>query len=222
MTVTLVFLAVLMAVFAGWLVSQSVNVQPWVAESARTAPVHDMPQGVTAPRVGLAVFLAVVSSLFALAISAYSIRMEFGGDWRALPEPSLLWLNSGVLLLASVALQWAWGAAKRSRARALWRALTAGGACTVAFVVGQYLVWRQLDAAGYALAANPANAFFYLLTALHAAHLLGGLVAWGRTVAAVWRGASPAQVRASVELCAIYWHYLLVLWAVLFALLLNT
>ena len=65
-------------------------------------------------------------------------------------------------------------------------------------------------------AANPANAFFYLLTALHGLHLLGGLVAWGSTTAKVWRGVDVGDVRLSVELCTVYWHFLLLVWLVLF------
>ena len=58
--------------------------------------------------------------------------------------------------------------------------LLAAGLFAFAFLAGQLMVWRQLAAAGYFLTANPANAFFYLITALHGLHLLGGLVAWGR------------------------------------------
>ena len=72
----------------------------------------------------------------------------------------------------------------------------------------------------YFLAANPANAFFYLLTGLHGLHLLGGLVALVLTIDKVlWRGCELGQVRLSVKLCAVYWHYLLLLWLVLFTLL---
>lgn len=226
MTVTLVFLAILMAAFVAWLVRQSINVRPWVAESGKTGHVPHLPAAATAPWVGLAVFLAVVTSLFALSVSAYMMRMGHGAghgtDWRPLPEPGLLWVNTGVLLLGSLAMQWAWGAAKRGNNKALRLGLMAGGACTIAFIGGQYLVWLQLNAAGYYATANPANAFFYLLTALHALHLLGGLVAWARMIPRVWGGATPLQVRESVGLCAIYWHYLLVIWAVLFGLVLAT
>ena len=90
--------------------------------------------------------------------------------------------------------------------------LIAGGVFAVAFLVGQLLAWQQLNAAGYFLAANPANAFFYLITGVHGLHLLGGLVALGRTTAKVWRGVEVSQVRLSVELCAIYWHFLLLVW----------
>ena len=71
------------------------------------------------------------------------------------------------------------------------------------------------------MAANPAYAFFYLFTALHGLHLLGGLWVWGRTTAKVWRGVEWRQVRLSVELCTVYWHYLLLVWLVLFAVLLH-
>ena len=94
-----------------------------------------------------------------------------------------------------------------------------GGLFALAFLAGQLLAWRQLDAAGYFLAANPANAFFYLLTGVHGLHLLGGLVALGMTAAKAWRGFEVDQVRLSVRLCAIYWHFLLAVWLVLFGLL---
>ena len=60
------------------------------------------------------------------------------------------------------------------------------------------------------------------MTALHALHLLGGLVAWVRTSAKVRRGDALDKVRLSVELCAVYWHFLLVIWLVMFALMLFT
>jgi cytochrome c oxidase subunit 3 len=67
--------------------------------------------------------------------------------------------------------------------------------------------------------SNPANSFFYMITAAHGLHLMGGLVALERTTAKVWRGAEMAQVRLSVELCTIYWHFLLLVWLVLLGLL---
>jgi cytochrome c oxidase subunit 3 len=164
------------------------------------------------------VFLAVASSLFALFISAYSMRMNMV-DWRALPVPRLLWFNTGVLVLSSVALQWAQVAARRNDMDSVIVGLCAGGASAITFLVGQLLAWQQLSVAGYFVASNPANSFFYLITATHGLHLMGGLVALGRTTAKVWRGAEMTQVRLSVELCAIYWHFLLLVWLVLLGLL---
>lgn len=220
MTATLVFLALLMAVLVGWLLRQSINVEPWVPRPETARHASQLPHGFTAARLGLGVFIAVATSLFALTISAYMMRMHMGSDWGHLHAPQLLWVNTIMLLFGSIGLQWAWGGAKRGDATALRFGLATGGACSIAFIVGQFFVWRQLSAAGYYAAANPANAFFFMMTALHALHLLGGLVAWARTVRKVWRGWAPVLVRGSVELCALYWHYLLVVWAVLFGVVL--
>lgn len=222
MTVTLIFLSLLMAAFVIWLVRQSINVQPWVAESTGADHVPHMPHSATAPRIGLGVFLAVVTALFSLTISAYVMRMEIAPDWRPLPEPGLLWVNTVVLVLGSIFLQWAWHAAKHEHERALRLGLAAGGACTIAFIAGQYTAWLQLVDAGYYVGANPANSFFYVLTGLHVLHLLGGLVAWSGILMKIWDGASAERVRPNVELCAVYWHFLLLVWVVLFALVLNT
>jgi cytochrome c oxidase subunit 3 len=97
----------------------------------------------------------------------------------------------------------------------------AGGVFAFAFLAGQLLAWRQLNMMVAFDVTNPAIAFFYLITALHGLHLLGGLVAWGRTTAKVWRGFDLVHVRLSVELCTVYWHFLLLVWLVLFGLLFS-
>ena len=74
---------------------------------------------------------------------------------------------------------------------------------------------------GYFELTNPAIAFFYLITGLHGLHLLGGLVAWGRTVVKVWGDFDVAKIRQSVELCTLYWHFLLLVWLILFGLLFS-
>src|ERR1700716_108873 len=207
------------AVIVGWWVShQRVAATHRLGEGA----IDDFPgtgaMTLPAAKIGLGVFLDVVSSLFALFISAYSMRMNMV-DWRALPVPGLLWFNTGVLVLSSVALQWAQVGARRNDMNGVIVGLCAGGASAVTFLVGQRLAWQQLSVAGYFVASNPANSFFYLMTAAHGLHLMGGLVALGRTTAKVWRGAEMARVRLSVELCAIYWHFLLLVWLVLLGLL---
>lgn len=220
MTITLVLLSLVMGAVIWWLFKQSINVQPWVAHGSS----KDVHAGVLArppAKTALWVFLAVVTSLFALFVSAYAMRMHLG-DWSPLPKPRLLWWNTALLGVTSVAMQRAVAAARREDTSGVRTGLIAVGVLTFAFLAGQLAVWQQLNDAGYFLATNPANAFFYLLTAVHGVHLLGGLMAWGKTTAKVWRGIEVAKVRLSVELCAIYWHFLLGVWLVLFALLLST
>ena len=124
MTATLVFLAILMGVVVWWLVRQTINTKPWVA----SAPTGAQPGvGFLPPvKVGLGVLLAVITSLFALFVSAYAIRMEYG-DWRPLPEPRMLWVNTGILFLGSVGLQMAWRASAREDWAGVRRGLLMGG-----------------------------------------------------------------------------------------------
>ena len=218
MSAIILFMAGIAAIAGWWLSQQRLGAKPWLEEGV----IVDFREG-SAPslppaKIGLGVFLAVVGSLFALFISAYSMRMNMV-DWRALPVPRLLWFNTGVLLTSSIALQWAHMAARRNDMDGVIIGLCAGGASALVFLVGQLLAWRQLSLAGYFVTSNPANSFFYLITAVHGLHLMGGLVALGRTIAKVWRGAEMTQVRLGVELCAIYWHFLLLVWLVLLALL---
>ena len=218
MSAIILFLAVLAVIVGWWLAGQRLTAKPWLEEG----PIGDFPGtgaiALPAAKVGLGVFLAVAGSLFTLFISAYSVRMAMA-DWRTLPVPKLLWFNTGVLVLSSIALQWAHLAARRNDLDAVIIGLLAGGMSAVTFLVGQLLAWRQLFAAGYFLSTNPANSFFYLITAVHGLHLMGGLAALGRTTARVWRGANSTQVRLGVELCTIYWHFLLLVWLVLLGLL---
>lgn len=221
MTLTLLFLAVLMGTLVWWLIRQSVNVQPWVAEGA-VDDVHRAELAYPAPKMALWVFLAVATSLFALFIAAYGMRIGLL-DWTPLPQPRLLMVNTVVLVLASGVLQWAVFAARRRDLRTVRLALFAGGVLGLAFVAGQLAVWKQLSDAGYFLASSAATGFFYLLTAVHGVHVLGGLLGWGRTWRRTARSASgpaaAAQLVLSTEMCALYWHFLLAAWVVVFAVL---
>jgi cytochrome c oxidase subunit 3 len=178
-------------------------------------------------RVGLWAFLAVVASLFGLFTSAYHMRAEYA-DWRQLDAPALLWFNTLVLVLTSAAFQWAWTASRQGRVDRVRDGMTVGGALTGAFLLLQFVAWRQMIDAGYYVYTNPANAFFYLLTGVHALHLLGGLWVWAKTTGKIWAGLESAdvvevgRVRLRVELCTVYWHFLLLVWLVLFGLMLST
>ena len=216
MSVIIVFLLVL-AVLAGWWLSrQGLMSKPWL-EQGVAGHLADQP-AMPAEKTALVVFLAVVGALFALFASAYFMRMELP-DWRALPVSRVLWLNTGVLVLSSVALQCAVFAARRRQADTLKLALVAGGLSALTFLAGQLLAWRELSADGNFLATNPANSFFYLLTGMHGLHILGGLVALARTTARAWAGPVTDRLQLATELCAAYWHFLLFIWLGLFVLL---
>ena len=199
---------------------RTLSTKPWVAERGYVSESHGFSP--SNARVFLSVFLGVVSAIFALLTAAYFIRIDYA-DWQSIPVPALLWLNTAILILSSGMLQWARNVAARGgTADGVRPGLLAGGVLAFAFLIGQYFVWRQLESLGYFVDSNPSNSFFYLITGLHGLHLAGGLIAWLRASFRLWRGADLARIRMSVELCTVYWHFLLLVWLVMFGLLLVT
>ena len=198
---------------------RQLSTKPWLAQRGVVVDASGF-VGST-PKVTLGAFLCVASVLFTLFIAAYFIRMSYA-DWRPIPVPALLWLNTVILIGSSMALQWAAVSSRREQSDGIRLGLYLGGACALVFLVGQWLAWQQLSGLGYFIDSNPSNAFFYTLTAVHGLHLLGGLVAWVRALVRVRQGVEITRLRITLELCAIYWHFLLLVWLVLFGLLLVT
>ncbi len=174
---------------------------------------------------GLWVFMGVATALFSLFMAAFVMRMN-ADDWTAIAMPWQLWLSSVLLLAGSVQLQRAARAARAGRHGQARTLLLAGGVLAMAFLGVQLWAWSALLDARIGLAGNPAASFFYLLTALHGLHVLGGLIGWSIAMGAAWSSpvaAAPAAATAAavtasrIALCARYWHFLLAVWAVLFA-----
>jgi cytochrome c oxidase subunit 3 len=222
MSITILLVLAIGAIGAWWFVANRLTEKPWEPSAVADGDNAGSVEGMSPAKVGLGFFLAVVTSLFALFVSAYSMRMMLA-DWKPLAEPGLLWINTAVLIASSVAIQWTKAAAERGDALRVKMGLLATGGLTFAFLAGQVLAWQELSATGFPASGNVALAFFYLLTGLHGLHLLGGLAVWGRTTARMWAGmARLGEVRTSIGLCTVYWHYLLLVWLVLFGLLLTT
>lgn len=216
MSVILVFLLVIAGISFWWLSQQGLMSKPWLEQGAPLPGPEDT--GIPTAKLGLAVFLAVVGCLFALFASAYFMRMALS-DWQSPPVPRLLWINTGVLVLSSVALQCAVSAVRKGQIGTVRLALVTGGLTALVFLVGQVLAWRELSAEGFLVASNPADSFFYLLTGMHGLHILGGLIALAATTGRAFAWDRSDRLRTSVELCAMYWHFLLLVWIGLFALL---
>ncbi len=219
MGATILFFAALAVVAVWWLSKHRLTAKPWLEQGAAGEFPGSGVSSVPTAKIGLAVLLASLGALFALFISAYLMRMQLA-DWRPVPKPTLLWINTGVLMLSSAALQWTRAAADRGDLGPVRVGLLTAGGAALAFLVGQIFAWHQLTTTGYFLTSNPASSFFYLITALHGLHVLGGLVALGRSIARVWQGGDLARLRLGIDLCSLYWDFLLLMWLVLFGLLL--
>ncbi len=220
MSAVLLFIAGVVLISGWWLAQQRLHAKPWLEEGIAGQFPGGESLSMPAAKIGLGVFLAVVGSLFALLIAAYGMRAA-AADWRQLPLPALLWFNTVVLIIGSAALHWAQLSSRVDHLKlenvqiGLLAALVTG----IAFLVGQLLAWQQLISAGFILAGNPSNGFFYMITALHGLHILGGLYVLQRTTTRAWRGETGLRLHLSVELSAMYWHFLLLVWLILLGLL---
>jgi cytochrome c oxidase subunit 3 len=214
---TAIVVALFIGVAAWFAVASRLTAKPW--ENREQA--GDVGALRTSPaRIGLWVFMAVVTSLFSLFLSAYSMRMHHSVGWCHLTIPGILWVNTLVLLAASVAMQTASNYVSSGRREPARAALVAAGALSIAFLAGQVLGWRAVGPSLYFIQGSPAIAFFYVLTIAHGLHLLGGLAVLGRAALRFAGGAELIDLRQSLSLCATYWHFLLLVWLAVFAVLL--
>lgn len=172
------------------------------------------------PPARIAVWLLVggITILFAAFTSTYLAR-RVEADWHVGPLPSVLWVNTALLLASSGSLQWARRRAREGRLDEMRRGLALTTGLGLLFVVGQVLAWRQLVAAGIYLATYAHSAFFYLLTGMHAIHLLGGIAALLYALARVPATMDRAGALDVLEPVATYWHFVDGLWVYVFAIL---
>lgn len=161
---------------------------------------------------GLFVLLAASTMVFAALTSAFVVRRGLSDDWTSMHKPPILWLNTAILLASSVVLDRSRGALKRhdrSKFNTWW---TAGTVLGILFLVGQGIAWYQLKSQGVYISSNPSSSFFYVLTASHAFHLMGGVAALVYVdVQALRLRLGPAK-RTAIDVTAIFWHFLDGLW----------
>jgi cytochrome c oxidase subunit III len=174
-------------------------------------------------RIGMWVALAAILMMFTALTSAYIVRAASANDWKPLTMPRILLLSTALIMVSSVTLE----AAKRkfkdvaSNAHRIWLGITV--ALGLGFLGSQLLAWRQLVRQGIYVATNPHSSFFYLLTATHGVHLLGGLIALVfltlRTRASRDNERAFAKGQAAADSVTLYWHFMDALWIYLFLLL---
>ena len=214
MSAILGFIVVLSLIVGWWLSQQRLTAKPWLQVDQVGGVTHSGASPHAPAQVGLGVFLAVVGSLFALLITGYLLRSEMV-DWRTMPLPWIVWPNTLALLGTSLALEWALAGANRGAIGSARTGVLVASAGALLFLFGQFTAWRMLAASGNFVNSGPADSFFYLMTAAHGLHVIGGMIALARTFERIWRGDRPERIRLSVELSAIYWLFMLFVWALL-------
>ena len=165
--------------------------------------------------------LGIVSILmfFMALASAFLVRRGTSGDWIPVHLPAVLWINTLALIASSVTLERARRSLSRldvSGFRKLWAVTTGLGAL---FLIGQLVAWRQLVAQGVFMASNPASSFFYIFTAAHGVHLLGGVGALVYVLVRKFDNNRSIALPTAAEVASYYWHFMDGLWVFLLALL---
>ena len=175
-------------------------------------------------RIGMWLTLSAILMMFAALSSAYVFRStRTQQSWQLFAVPQMLWLSTALILASSATFEVARRALGRGERAVYRRWLFASLLLGFGFLASQLLAWRGLVGQGIYLATNPHSSFFYLLTGLHAMHLVGGIA--GLSYLALRarrdsRGASDAgKQRASADAIGLYWHFMDGLWVYLFALL---
>ena len=173
-------------------------------------------------QLGLWLFLATITMLFASFASAYLVRSA-GPDWETTPLPAALWINTVVLIASSMTLEMARSRRKKSIRRTFRNWFLVTLLLGFGFLAGQLVAWKQLMDLGIFIPSNPHSSFFYILTGLHGLHLFSGLIlllyVFLRVRPALAENWSGSAHRDLTGLCATYWHFLTALWLFIFVML---
>lgn len=164
-------------------------------------------------RVFLLATCGSIFALFASLIIAYYWRSRTPPFWDPIDLPPTLWLSTGLLLVSSVTFEWARRLFRRGNHREASHLFVVTACLGAGFLSSQITAWRELVRAGVYLSQNPHSSFFYLFTGFHALHVLGGMV----MLLIVLLRKYPR--RELVDVVVYYWHFLGVLWLVLFGVL---
>jgi len=197
--------------------------KPWEPSQAAIDNEHDgKTLGLSKTNLGVRTVMVVSTVIFSLFVVSYSDRMLVH-DWKSLSEPWLLWINTVILIFTSIVFYKTKVLSDQNKFEKAKNGLLLVGFLTFAFITGQLLVWQYYVNLGQYASTNPANAFFYLFTALHSLHILGGLFFWGRATTKLFQNNyNVTKIKQAIGLCAAYWHFLLIVWMVLFGLMIAT
>jgi len=162
-------------------------------------------------------YLAIASiiMIFAAFTSGYIVRRA-EGNWLTFDLPAMFNISSILIVLSSLTMHWAFLSAKKNQIGTLKIAISITAILGAAFCYTQLLGWREMVSIGVYLTGNPSGSFVYVISLVHALHLFGGLVFLSIVLIKSFQLKVHSQNMLSIELCAMYWHFLDLLWLYLF------
>lgn len=164
-------------------------------------------------------FITTVVMIFASLTSAYIVR-QAEGNWLIFELPSILWVNSGVIVLSSIFMHWTYLSAKKDNTKNVKMGISAVAILGFVFLIGQVMAWGDLVNSDIYLVGNPSGSFVYVLTGLHSIHLVGGLIFLLIVLRSTIKLKVHSENMAQIEMCTTFWHFLGGLWLYLFIFLL--
>ena len=193
--------------------------KPWDKEQMETDDHH---QGktfdISLQTSAVVVIFGVSTVLFTLVVTGYLYSIPVSQDTSYLLKPNLLWLNTLVLLFVAYFFNKITDDLKNNKLKKIKSNLLIVGFLSYAFLFGQIFFWLQLMESGNYVSTNNYFSSFYIFTALHGLHLLGGLFFWGKTFSKVNKLKIEEIIdeKKSVDALSLYWTFLLIVWIVFF------
>ncbi|MEM8969125.1 MAG: cytochrome c oxidase subunit 3 [Bacteroidota bacterium] len=170
-------------------------------------------------KFALWLFIVTVVMIFAAFTSAYIVRRS-EGNWLDFELPSLFGITSGIILLSSISMHWAYISAKKDRIAQLRIALVSTLVLGIAFLIGQFSAWGALVDIEVFFVGNPAGSFVYVLSGVHGLHIISALIFLVVVLVKAFRYRVHSKQMDTMEMCVTYWHFLDGLWLYLFLFLL--
>ena len=169
-------------------------------------------------------YISIFSSvmLFAGLTSGYIVRQADGG-WLQFTMPFMFWISTGVILVSSITVNWALMAARKNNFEQVKLALGLTLLLGITFCFTQISCWGDLTANGIYFAgkqANPSGSYFYILSGVHLAHILSGLIYLSVIFIKSFSNKYHSGDLAGVRHVGIFWHFLDGVWVYLFVFLL--
>ncbi len=165
-------------------------------------------------------FLVTIIMLFASQSSAYLVRRA-EGNWLEFEMPQIFWYSTVVLIMSSVAMQWAYLSAKKDQFQQLKIAISITFVLGLIFLYMQFQGWKELVAMNVYFVGNPSGSFFYVFTGLHGFHIITGLIVLVFALTSAFKLNMHSKNLRRIQISATYWHFLDILWLYLFVFLLT-
>jgi cytochrome c oxidase subunit 3 len=172
------------------------------------------------PTFKILLWLSMVSMvmMFAGLTSGYIVR-QAQSNWLVFELPQVFTYSTIIIVLSSISMYWAQRSVSQNDRGGLTKGLTITLLLGMAFCMTQFSAWSDLVNQGIYFIGNPSGSFLYVLSALHLAHLVGGMLYLTIVTARSYQGKYNAENHLPIELCAIFWHFLDLLWVYLFVFL---